>query len=264
MDYKFINCDSVIKVITKKDSLFHGSYCVDPYQNCEFGCQYCDSSFEKTIYVKKNIKEILEKELQTLENGRIIIGSVNDPYQTIENKFQLTHTILEVLKHYDFPCHILTKSPLILQDLPLLSQLDSIITISMCSLNDQVVKIFEPDVPAPTARLETLKTIRKHGFKAGLALIPILPYIIESEIESIVQAAFQADSQYLLHKHLELKGDQELHVRELIKVHYPHLLSKYDELYENDYRPQESYLQEINTLLHHYCKIYNISETIPL
>jgi DNA repair photolyase len=264
MQYKLINCDSVIKVITRTDSLFHGSYCVDPYQNCEFGCQYCDSSFEKIIYVKQNIKEVLEKELQNREKGRIIIGSVNDPYQTLENKFQLTHTILETLQHHDYPCHILTKSPLILKDLPLLSQLDCIITLSLCSLNDQVVQIFEPDVPAPATRLETLKTLRKHGLKAGLALIPVLPYIIETEVESIVKAASDADALYLLHKHLELKGDQEIHVRNLIKNHYPQLLPKYDELYENDYQPQETYLEEIYTLLQQYCKKYNISDTIPL
>ncbi|MCU0851159.1 MAG: radical SAM protein [Candidatus Thermoplasmatota archaeon] len=264
MTYKLINCDSVIKIITKPDSLFHGSYCVDPYQNCEFGCQYCDSSFEKIVYVKKNINDVLEKELQTLQKGRVIIGSVNDPYQTLENKFQLTHTILETLRQYDFPCHILTKSPLILKDLPLISQLDSLITISLCSLDALVVKIFEPDVPSPTVRLETLKTIRHQGFKAGLALIPILPYIIEPEIESIVQAAAKADAQYLLHKHLELKGDQEIHVRNLIKLHYPHLLPKYDELYEDDYRPQETYLDEIHALLKENCIKYHISETIQL
>jgi len=263
MEYKLINCDSVIKKITKKDSLFHGNYCVDPYQNCEFGCLYCDSSFEKTIYAKKNIKEILEKELQTIKNGRIIIGSVNDPYQIIENKFQLTHTILETLKDYNFPCHILTKSPLILKDLPLLSQLESIITISMTSLTDQVVRIFEPDVPSPTARLQTLQNLREHGLKAGLALMPVLPYIVESEIESIVQAAYHANAQYLLHKHLELKGDQERHFRDLIKTHYPHLLPNYDILYENNYKPQEKYIQEINAIIKKYCKKFNISDTIP-
>jgi DNA repair photolyase len=263
MEYKLINCDSVIKKITKKDSLFHGSYCVDPYQNCEFGCRYCDSSFEKTIYVKKNIKEILEKELPTIKNGRIIIGSVNDPYQTSENRFQLTHTILETLIDHNFPCHILTKSPLVLRDLPLLSQLESIITISMTSLTDQIVRIFEPDVPSPTARLQTLQNLRDHGLKAGLALIPVLPYIVESEIESIVQVASCANAQYLLHKHLELKGDQERHFRDLIKTHYPHLLSNYDILYENNYKPQEKYIQEINAILKKYCKKFNISDTIP-
>ena len=263
MEYKLINCESVIKRITKTDSLFHGSYCVDPYQNCEFGCQYCDSSFEKIIFVKKNIKEVLEKELQAIETGRIIIGSVNDAYQPLEDKFQLTRTILETLQDYRFPCHILTKSPLVIRDIPLLSDLESMITISMSSLNDQVIQIFEPDVPTPTTRLQTLQILRNHDLKAGLALIPVLPYIVESEIESILQAADDAHAQYLLHKHLELKGDQEQHFRNLIKTHYPHLLPNYDTLYENDFRPHEQYLEQINALLKQYCKKFNIADTIP-
>jgi len=93
--------------------------------------------------------------------------------------------------------------------------------------------------------------------------MPVLPYIVESEIESIVQAASHANAQYLLHKHLELKGDQERHFRDMIKTHYPHLLPNYDTLYENNYKPQEKYIQEINAILKKYCKKFNISYTIP-
>jgi len=262
MDYKLINCDSIIKKITKKDTLFHGDYCIDPYQNCEFGCQYCDSSFEKIIYVKKNIKDVLKKELNTLSNGRINIGSVHDPYQNTEKKFKLTNTVLQTLKEFNFSCHILTKSPLILRDIDLLSELNCMITISMSSLNDQVVSIFEPDVPSPTDRLRTVHRLRSQGIKAGIALIPILPYIVESELESIVKAAHSVDAQYLLHKHLELKGDQERHFKNLIKEHYPHILSKYNVLYENNFNPHEGYIRKINTTLGKYCKKFNISEKI--
>ncbi len=228
MDYKIINCDSVVKKITKKDSLFHGNYCADPYQNCEFGCYYCDSSFEKTIYVKANVVDILKKELEHNKKGRIIIGSVHDPYQKTEKKYKLTRTILETLRQFNFPCHILTKSPLVLRDIDLLSQLECMITVSISSLDDKVVRIFEPEVPSPNDRLQTVQTLRNQGITAGVALIPILPYIVESEVESIVKAARSIDAQYLLHKHLELKGDQERLFRNLIKAHYPHLLSKYD------------------------------------
>jgi len=264
MDYKIINCDSVVKKITKKDSLFHGNYCVDPYQNCEFGCHYCDSSFEKTIYVKANIVDILKKELEHIKNGRIIIGSVNDPYQKTEKKYKLTRTILETLRQFNFPCHILTKSPLVLRDIGLLSQLECMITVSISSLDDKVVRIFEPEVPSPNDRLQTVQTLRNQGITAGVALIPILPYIVESEVESIVKAARSIDAQYLLHKHLELKGDQERLFRNLIKAHYPHLLSKYDVLYDNDFNPRKEYIQELNNTLSGYCKKFKISNKITV
>ena len=81
MDYKLINCDSLLKKITRKDNLFNGKYCIDPYQNCEFGCLYCDSSYDKTIFVKENADDILNNELKKVKKGLIIIGSVHDPYQ---------------------------------------------------------------------------------------------------------------------------------------------------------------------------------------
>ena len=264
MEYKLINCDSVIKKITKKDSLFHGNYCVDPYQNCEFGCNYCDSSSEKTIFVKTNIKETLQKELEGITSGWIILGSVHDPYQNAEKKYELTKTVLETLKKYKFPCHILTKSPLILRDIDLLSTLECMVTISLCSLDDRVVNVFEPNVPSPSERLQTVQTLRDHGITTGIALIPMLPYIVESELEEIVKAARNVNAQYLLHKHLELKGDQERYYRNLIAAHYPHLLPKYDALYENDFNPNKTYIQELSSIFSGYCKKYKISDRITL
>lgn len=263
MDYRVINCNSILKIITHTDSLFEGNYSVDPYQNCEFGCQYCDSSFEKTIYIKKNIRDVLKKELDTIQNGRIIIGSVHDPYQNCEKRFHLTKTVLETLKEYNFSCHILTKSPLILRDIPLISDLECLATISISSLNDHVVRIFEPDVPSPDDRLQTIKKLRAQGIKAGLAMIPVLPYITDSEVGQIVQAAHNVDAQYLLHKHLELKGDQHTHFRNLIKMHYPNLLAKYDALYESNFAPKEKYINELNATFSKQCKEVHIPGKIP-
>lgn len=262
MNYKSISCDSVIKKITKKDSLFHGDYCVDPYQNCEFGCHYCDSSFEKTVFVKTNVVETLKRELEQIDNGRIILGSVHDPYQNAERNYELTKAILQTLREFDFPCHILTKSPLILRDINIISELDCMVTLSMSSLDSQVLHIFEPEVPSPTERLNTIQTLHDYGIKSGLALIPLLPYIVEYELEDLVKAAHNANAQYLLHKHLELKGDQERLYRNLIEKHYPHLLPKYDALYENDFKPSKPYIQELNSILTGYCKKYKISERI--
>jgi DNA repair photolyase len=264
MDYKLITCDSVIKEITKKDSLFHGNFCVDPYQNCEFGCHYCDSSSEKTIFVKTNVVDILRKELEHLNHGRIILGSVHDPYQNAEKKYELTKAILETLREYQFPCHILTKSPLILRDIDILSELECMVTLSISSLDSRVVHIFEPDVPSPQDRLQTVQSLRTNQITAGMALIPMLPYIIESELEEIVKAVSSVNAQYLLHKHLELKGDQERYYKDLIEEHYPYLIPKYDLLYENDFNPKKAYIKELNSILSGFCKKYKIADRITL
>ena len=58
MQYKLVKYDSILNKITNKDSLFLGDYTIDPYQNCEFGCKYCDSTYEDIVYIKKNSKEL--------------------------------------------------------------------------------------------------------------------------------------------------------------------------------------------------------------
>jgi DNA repair photolyase len=263
MYFKFINADSILKKITKTDILFHGDYCLDPYQNCEFNCQYCDSSQEKTIYIKKNIIEILKNEISSIPKGRIIIGSVHDPYQPAEKKYLLTQAILTVLRDCNFSCHILTKSPLVFRDVELISALNCYVTMSISSLDDHVVRIFEPQISSPSDRLHTIHKLRTHNIPAGIALIPILPYIVEPELETIVKSAHRNNAQYLLHKHLELKGDQKKHFMNIIQTHYPELIFNYTRLYTDSIGPDKKYVQTLNKTLLQYCKQFNISDVIP-
>lgn len=242
--------------------LFNGKYCADPYQNCEFGCLYCDSSFDKTIYVKTNASTILEKELDQLEKGVIIIGSVHDPYQKAEEKYYITKNLLKSIKKYSFPCHILTKSNLVLRDIDLLSDMQCGVTISITSLDKNITHIFEENVPSSKERLQTVETLIEHGIKTGLALMPILPFIVESELEEVVKAAKSSNAQYLLHKYLELKGDQKRIFKDIIQNHYPHLLSKYDELYKDGFKPDGKYIVELDKRMHKLYKKYNIPERI--
>lgn len=264
MGYKPIHCDSLLKRITKKDELFHGKYSIDPYQNCEFGCLYCDSAFDKTIYVKINAVKLLEKELESLEKGVIIVGSVHDPYQKAEKKYEITRNLLKVIKECNFPCHILTKSLLVMRELDLLSSMSCMVTVSIISLDEQVSNLFEMNLPPSKERLQMVKTLGENGITAGIALIPILPYIVDNELEDIVKASTNSNAQYFLYKHLELKGDQTKIFNNIIQQYYSHLLSRYEELYKDNFVPNNNYLSSVNEKISKYCKEYNIPEKILL
>ena len=262
MKFREITCDSLLKRITKKDILFNGDYCIDPYQNCEFGCMYCDSSFDKTVYVKTNADKILEKELKQLKKGVIIVGSVHDPYQKAEEKYEITKNLLKIIKKYNFPCHILTKSTLILRDINLLSSMQCMVTISLVSTNDGVANIFEKNVPSPLKRLQVVKKLTENKIKTGVALMPLLPHIVDPELDDIVKEVVNCNGQYFLHNYLELKGDQKIAFREIIKKYYPDLLSKYEELYKNNLKPDKKYTLDIDNRIYKYCKKYNIPKKI--
>lgn len=263
MQYKQINVNSVLNKIAIKDRLFIGDYTVDPYQNCEFGCLYCDSSFDKTIYIKSNSAEILRNQLKNQEKGRIIVGSVHDPYQRIEMDFKLTRKILETIAESGFSCHILTKSDLVLRDLEILSEIDDcIVTMSIASLKDSVSDIFESNVPKPVKRLDVMEKLNNNGIKSGLAVIPIFPFISEVELDEIFRTAKASKADYILYKHLELKGDQKNIFFKLINKYYPDLLKKYEKLYENSYMPNKKYLLMLDAKLSDLYKKYKLKNMI--
>lgn len=111
---------------------------INPYRGCEFGCKYCyarythefmgmedGEEFENKIYAKAASAEILKRELRKIDRrDRIAIGTATDPYQPAERRYQRTHAILEVLANEKGrQVSIVTKSDLILRDLPLLQRL---------------------------------------------------------------------------------------------------------------------------------------------
>src|SRR3989338_370432 len=119
-------------------------YVINPYIGCRFGCKYCYASFmgrfvDKKIsdwgnyvYAKINAPELLSKELTKLKDkgkGKtILLSSVTDPFQGAEAKYHLSAKCLEILADYGFEgeVSILTKSPLVLNVLPILKRLKNV------------------------------------------------------------------------------------------------------------------------------------------
>jgi DNA repair photolyase len=255
--------DFLLNKITTNDRLFGGDYTVDLYQNCEFGCLYCDSSFDKTIYIKTNAKEILQEELEKTKKGKIIVGSVHDPYQKAEEEFKITRDLLKIIQQQGFSCHILTKSDLVIRDIDIISEIDNcLITLSIISLKESISKVFEKNLPSTKTRLQTIEKLTKQGIKAGLAIIPVLPYIVEDELEDIVKSARNHKAEYLLHKHLELKGDQKTFYINILKEPYLDLVEKYEKLYKNSYTPDNKYISKINNNVSKLCNNYGLKNRI--
>jgi DNA repair photolyase len=254
MDYKQITTSSLLTKITKKDALFGGKYTLDPYQRCEFNCVYCDSG-DEIIYVKSNAPYLLETELATQPKGTIIIGSASDPYQPAENTYKITRALLTTIREHDYPCHILTKSDRILRDLDLLTTMDQCaVTISIISLNDRIATIFEPKSPPPKDRLRTVRTLSENSVKTGIAIIPLLPYIVDQELEALITSAQTYKARYILHQHLELKGDQKTIFLHRLRKFFPHLSHKYGQLYLEGYLPDQQYMAKTKKLVVSYCK----------
>jgi DNA repair photolyase len=175
----------------------------------------------------------------------------------------MTRNLLNILKKNNFKIHILTKSDLILRDLDILSEIKNlIITISIISMNENISNFFEKNVPSSLKRLKIIKKLSNNGIKTGLAIIPVLPYIIEDEIEDIIKLSIKYKSKYLLFKFLELKGYQKNIFFDNLKILNNDLLNKYINLYKNNYLPNEKYIKKINNKISIYCKKYGLLNNI--
>jgi len=265
MNIKQIQVHQLITKITKKDKIFHGNYTLDPYQNCSFGCIYCDSTLDDTIYVKINSLKLLKEELPHLSKGRIIVGSVHDPYQPLEKKFQLTHDILNNLSKTNYPVHILTKSTTILDDLPIIKKLtDPIVTFTILGLQEKLWKTIEPNTPSPLKRLQTMKTLSGEGITTGIAIIPTLPNFPDQHFKELIQSAKQYQASYILHKPLFLQGQQKQEFLKKIKTAYPKIYQDYKMLYQNSPLIPCNIEDELTKTIQKICSSVNLPTSIQL
>src|SRR5215471_403287 len=114
------------------------TWTINPYRGCEFACRYCyarythefmelrePDEFERKIYVKRHAAELLRQELRRVKPGEdIAIGTATDPYQPIEQKLEITRTILEELgRHSGLVLGVVTKSAIVTRDIDLLLEL---------------------------------------------------------------------------------------------------------------------------------------------
>ena len=264
MPIKEIECQSVLRRFTAPDTYFHGLYGLDVYQNCAFACRYCDSSFDSMIYIFRNAVEILSEEIADLPRGRVIIGSVHDPYQSVEESFGLVRQIIDLLIRNGFTVNVLTKSPLVLRDVDLLRRSEqSLVTISMMSLDNVINQRFEPLVPSAIDRLKALNQLVDVGVTAGVAIFPILPFLVEEGLAELVHKVKMVHGKYIEYKHLELKGALKDQYFQIIQEFYPELVGKYKNLYSKGFSPSDDYIEELSLKINAICRVEKIACTIP-
>ncbi len=190
-----------MKIVEKKaksiivpSRLPHADYVANPYTGCQFGCLYCYATFTgrfvneprsawgSYVYVKSNAAELARKQLEKWPAAKmeatIMLSSVCDPYQGLEKKYRLTRGILQALvdTRYPGPVSILTKSPLVLDDVDLLKQLNAQVGLTVTTSDDKLSRFLEVTAPLASRRLETLRQLAAQGITTYAFVGPLLPH----------------------------------------------------------------------------------------
>ncbi len=107
---------------------FDFKYNMNIYHGCNHNCIYCDSRSEcynisnfSEVRAKENALEMINNELKRKRiKGAISTGSMSDPYNPLEKKYELTREALKLIDHYKFGVGIYTKSDLVTRDIDIL------------------------------------------------------------------------------------------------------------------------------------------------
>ena len=288
MTIKEIEAKSILRKHKKIDSWFISHYGMNLYRGCAHNCVYCDGRSEKynvdgefgeDVTVKVNAIELLRRELKPkrkrtpLKKSFIMIGGgVGDSYQPIEKSYQLTRKALELMYEYNLPVHMLTKSTLIERDIDILKNINeqnrAIVSFSFSSVNDRISSIFEPGVPPPSERLKTLAFFKSEGIPCGMFLLPVIPFITDKQelMEESVRKASEVGLDFVIFGGMTLKdGRQKDYFFNVLKEHYPDLISKYQKIYTADKWGQASgeYYNSINLTFNRIAKKYKMPKRIP-
>jgi DNA repair photolyase len=204
--------DSSRTIITRNNSPdISFSQSINPYKGCEHGCIYCfarpthaylglspGADFESKLFAKPNAAELLARELSApgYVPKIIAMGTNTDPYQPTEKRMRITRSILEVLRDFNHPVGIVTKSALILRDLDILAPMAAEglakVAVSVTTLDRKLARTMEPRAATPPKRLETIRALVGAGIPTNVMFAPVIPALNDEELENVLTAAKDA------------------------------------------------------------------------
>jgi len=195
--------------------------------------------FEREIVVKVNVPEILRTELArpSWKGEHVALGTNTDPYQWVESRYRLMPGIWEAFRDFRNPCSVLTKSPLLLRDLPLLQEIAEVAPVSanfsVPTLDERAWRASEPHTPNPRARLEAVAELNRAGIPTGILIAPLMPGINDSpeQVERILELAAEAGAVSVGGIALHLRGEVRDVFFEWLRSYRPDLVPRYERLY---------------------------------
>jgi len=183
--------------------------CLNTYVGCKFGCTYCyvrffvkdeDREWGDFVRVRAHVSEKLPKEISKgyvrldanttifIQDARLVIGTMTDPYQPAELKYRITRSALEAILADGVPrfkkVGIFTRSPLVLQDIELIKRLPQArVHFTITPFPAKLLRAIEPFSPTTERRWEVIKQLKAAGIRTHVNVSPIMPGMSEDLIE---------------------------------------------------------------------------------
>ncbi len=269
MKIKEIQCKSAIG----KCGFPGGGLAINPYVGCGHSCVYCYARFIKRftghteewgsfVDARTNIVDILKKQLKSskYEGERIFIGTVTDPYQSIEKRYKLTRDMLKVLVDYKNSVSILTKSDLVLRDIDLLKKMKDVdVNFTITTFDEKWKKLVEPNSSSTTQRLKAMKKLTREGITVLAMMGPYWP--VFTDPEALFKEFKKAGVDHVFTESLNTIGGNWTGVERALKKNYSDLLPEIRKTLFNKNNFYDFY-DEAQSKVERLSKKYDIPVTI--
>jgi DNA repair photolyase len=241
-------------------------WALNPYRGCTHACQYCyarkyqrhlelgaGDDFSSIIFVKTNLPERLAHELErrTWTRETVAIGTATDPYQPIEGHYRITRRALDVLARTQTPFSIVTKGPMVVRDVDVLTRASAgarcQVFLSIPSVDEEICARLEPGVAAPRQRLRAAQRLQEAGIETGVLMMPLMPGLTTSRasVERTIEAIRAAGIRLVGASVGRLDPGVREFFFDFIAREYPSLLDGYQRLYAGT-RASSSYVDAVH------------------
>lgn len=240
-----------IIIKTKKPAQWFGAdYNMNIYRGCSHGCIYCDSRSDcygnkdfDTVKVKENALQIIRNDLRRkIRSGVVSTGAMSDPYNPHERDLCLTRNALELLNAFEFGVAIDTKSSLVARDADILRDIKThspvIVKMTVTTADDGLCSKLEPRAAVSSERFGALKALSEAGIYCGVLMMPILPFINDTEdnICGILDHARDAGARFVYPAFgMTLRAGNREYYYERLDDAFPGISGKYIKRYGDNY-----------------------------
>ena len=257
----------IAKNVITKSNLPDADFVINPYIGCAHSCIYCYARFMKRftghlekwgefVDVKVNSCDTIPLKGKKIFNKSVFMSSVTDPYQQVENKYQITRKILQKIVNLEPILSIQTKSSLIVRDIDILKKFENCkVGVTITTLNDDIRKEIEPNTSSIEKRLAALKQLNESGLETYVFIGPILPFI--TDWKSIVETTKDYVDSYMF-ENLNMHGTISTDIYNWIGKNHNNLLAEYKAVHKE----KKPFWDNMEIKIEHFCKHQDIDYKI--
>ncbi|MFB3879667.1 MAG: radical SAM protein [Armatimonadota bacterium] len=215
-------------------------YAINCYVGCEHACAYCYARYMKRftghrepwgtfVDVRVNAPEVLAREVKRKPPASVMLSSVCDGWQPLEEKYRASGQCVETLARSGWHVSILTKGALVRRDLPLLEGKPADLGMTLTAWDEKLRRAIEPGASSTAERLDVLKEAAGRRIPIWVFIGPLLPLLTDTmeNLEPLFAAVAELPITHLHTDRVNFRSGVAASLKAMVRNRFPRLDDDY-------------------------------------